>query len=161
MRNSAIESRLRGTRQVAVAVAVIGAVVLTTVVTVLVAARDGGSERAAATPNTSPLSQTVSAEPATTVDVAPVRTATDAAEQLYFAWQRGDRSGATRFADAPAVAALFAIKTTAAAGLAFGGCTQPVAQRSVCRWSRRDARLTMRVVTPTTGSPHVQSAELR
>ena len=89
--------------------------------------------------------------------VALVRTPTDAAEQLYFAWQRGDHAGAARFANRQAARSLFSVPTTAAAGLAFFGCSKPAHGASTCSWVRSHAQLAMHVNVTRPGRPQVQT----
>jgi hypothetical protein len=119
----------------------------------VIVAGDGSSTASDRTP----ASSTTSTEPAPEV---VVRTATDAAQQLYFAWQRGDEAGAAAFASTKAISSVFAIPSTSAAGLAFDGCSKLVDASSTCSWSRTDASLEMRVKVPAAGTPQVQTVEL-
>ena len=134
----------------------IAAAVAATAIGITVSAGGGHAKKAAGT------TPAASAAPTTpTTFVQPIRTPTDAAEELYFAWQRGDHSQAARAADAHAISAMFAIKTTRAAGLAFQGCTKPANATSSCTWKRTNARLTMHVNVPAKGAPQVQGIELQ
>ena len=108
---------------------------------------------------TSPTLKPASPPHTTTTEVL-VRTPTDAAEQLYFAWQRADKAGAAALATSGAVTSMFAIRSTKAAGLAFAGCTKPAEGTSTCSWKRTNAKLTMHVSAPDKGSPQVQAVEL-
>jgi hypothetical protein len=117
------------------------------------AACSGGSSKTTS-PTTKPSA------PHTTTIAALVRTPTDAAEQLYFAWQRADKAGAATLATPGAVTSLFAITSTKAAGLAFVGCTKPANGTSTCSWKRTDAKLTMHVSAPPAGRPQVQAVAL-
>ena len=149
------ESRRRQHHRSIVATALVVAA-LATAAGVVLAVRHDGASKAATAAHPRAVART-----ATTVFVPPVRTSTDAAEEFYFSWQRGDRVGATRVANYQAITGLFGVKTTLAAGLAFGGCSKPRNGTSTCTWTRHNASLTMRVVIPGRGSPKVQSAELR
>jgi hypothetical protein len=118
-------------------------------------ARDDSStagDRPSASSSTSPST--------TSAPEALVRTPTDAAQQLYFAWQRGDQAAAERLGTSAAIRAVFDIPSTSAAGLAFDGCSEPRGGSSTCSWIRRGARLTMTVRAPASGAPQVQTVEL-
>jgi hypothetical protein len=69
------------------------------------------------------------------------------AKSLYTAWQDGDRTEAARFASAGAVDALFAVQTSDAEGMTFGGCsaTGDGPWPKECVWSRPGGELTMTV----------------
>jgi hypothetical protein len=140
---------------------VVATLAVAVAVTAIVVATSGSSSSTARPPK--PTSSTESpASTASTTTTAPalVRTPTDAAQQLYFAWQRGDRSSAERLATTAAIRSVFEIPSTKAAGLAFDGCTEPRGGSSTCSWIRDGARLAMRVQVTTSGEPQVQTVEL-
>jgi hypothetical protein len=67
------------------------------------------------------------------------------AKGLYKAWQTGNQASAAKFANANAVTTIFAVKTTDASGLTFGGCSSTGANAfpKECVWSRPGGELTM------------------
>lgn len=73
------------------------------------------------------------------------RPAGQTAKGLYKAWQSGDQAKAAKFANGTAVTTIFAVKTTDASGLTFGGCsaTGNGAFPKECVWSRPGGELTM------------------
>jgi hypothetical protein len=69
------------------------------------------------------------------------------AKAVFAGWQNGNRAAAARFASDEAVTKLFAISTSDASGLRFGGCSpttdDPFPRE--CVWSRPGGELTMEV----------------
>ena len=69
------------------------------------------------------------------------------AKAVFAAWENGNRAAAARFAEDEAVTKLFAISTSDASGLRFGGCSatgdDPFPKE--CVWSRPGGELTMEV----------------
>jgi hypothetical protein len=67
------------------------------------------------------------------------------AKAVFAAWENGNRAAAARFAEDGAVTELFAISTSDASGLRFGGCSatgdDPFPKE--CVWSRPGGELTM------------------
>ncbi len=126
---------------------------------IVIVALSGAPTVPLGTPNTEPI-VAILAPSAAAPDPGP-GTPTDAAESLYFAWQRADRVVAGRSAGSQAVTAMFAIKTSVAAGLAFEGCRAPVTGSSTCTWARTGVRLTMVVAAPDHGVPRVLTVTLR
>src|SRR5690349_11490252 len=59
------------------------------------------------------------------------------AKGLYKAWQSGNQAQAAKFANGNAVTTIFAVKTTDASGLTFGGCSSTGAKAfpKECVWS--------------------------
>ena len=138
-----------------------GIAAVAVLVFVLVVAHDNASLPTPAAATASPVGTTTATTTATTESTALVRTPTDAAQALYFAWQRGSDVEAAAVATEAAAASILAIESTKAAGLAFTGCTAPVNALSACTWSRSDAQLTMTVQVPATGRPVVQTVEFK
>jgi hypothetical protein len=69
------------------------------------------------------------------------------AKGLYKAWQKGDQAAAAKFANSDATATIFAIKTSDAGGLQFGGCASTGSSGfpKECTWSRPGGELTMKL----------------
>ena len=75
----------------------------------------------------------------------PGKPAGQSAKSLYTAWQDGDQAAAAKYASNGAVTTLFAVDTSDASGLEFGGCsaTGDGPWPKECVWSRPGGELTM------------------